>query len=73
MEQSKREACGLSDKKGARMPPKKLSPGQKAPTSGQYRPIGGGGREITAVKGNRLPPTQPGESGYKLVDPTKHK
>ena len=52
-------------------------PGEKAPRSGQYEvtgPRGGSrGREVTAVKGERLPPTQvPGER-YRLVDPTKHK
>ena len=54
----------------------KLSPGTRAPKSGQYKVVGprGGdkGREVTSTKGNPLPPTQnPGE-GYILVDPTKH-
>ncbi len=52
-------------------------PGQKAPESGQYGVIGpkGGktGTEITATKGETLPPTpKPGQT-FKLVDKTKHK
>ena len=59
------------------MSQKLYKPGEKAPRSGQYvvtGPRGGSrGREVTAVKGERLPPTQkPGER-YRLVDPTKHK
>ena len=53
-----------------------LRPGQKAPASGQYGqvgPRGGKGREITAVKGEPLPPTTKKGSTYKLVDPTKNK
>ena len=53
-----------------------LRPGQKAPASGQYGqvgPRGGKGREITAVKGEPLPPTTNKGSTYKLVDPTKNK
>ncbi len=53
-----------------------LSPGSKAPASGQYEivgPRGGHGAERTVTKGEPLPPTpQPG-STYKLVDPTKNK
>ena len=43
-------------------------PGQKAPASGQYGVVGpkGGktGTEVTATKGERLPPTQ--KSGSRL-------
>lgn len=34
---------------------KATSPGKPAPTSGQYRPVGGG-NEVTVPKGHRLPP-----------------
>jgi hypothetical protein len=55
---------------------KKLTPGTIAPRSGQYQergPRGGAGREVTVVRGERMPPTtQPGSS-YTLVDPTKNK
>lgn len=59
------------------MAKKALKPGELVPASGQYEVIGprGGerGREITGVRGKRLPPTQqPGEK-YRLVDKTKHK
>ena len=52
-------------------------PGQKAPVSGQYGIVGpkGGktGTEVTATKGETLPPTpKPGQS-FVLVDKTKHK
>ena len=47
-------------------------PGQPAPTSGQYRPKGGGA-EITMPKGHRLPPTpRPGQT-WVNVDPSKNK
>lgn len=54
-----------------------LKPGSKAPASGQYGVIGPRGgktnKEITAVKGKPLPPTQrPGER-YVLNDPTNNK
>lgn len=54
-----------------------FKPGQIAPRSGEYgvRGVRGGdlGREITATRGEPLPPTQkPGQS-YVLNDPTKHK
>ena len=53
-----------------------LRPGTPAPASGQYRPVGPRGgvakKEITAVKGKRLPPTTSGGS-FKLVDRTKNK
>jgi hypothetical protein len=52
-------------------------PGQKAPVSGQYGVVGprGGktGTEITAVKGETLPPTPKAGQGFDLVDKTKHK
>lgn len=52
-----------------------LKPGEKVPVSGQYEEIGprGGwiGKEITGVKGKRLPPPHSGVA-YKLVDRTKH-
>ena len=54
-------------------------PGTKAPASGQYSPCNNDGKkcntskEITAVKGKPLPPTQkPGQS-YVFVDGTKNK
>ena len=54
-----------------------LKPGQKAPESGQYSVVGpkGGktGTEITATKGETLPPTQKPGQGFVLVDKTKHK
>ena len=56
--------------------PKILAPGTPTPKSGQYAlvgPRGGLGPEITATKGNPLPPTPKPNSGYVLVDPTKHK
>lgn len=56
---------------------KPLSPGQKAPKSGQYEQVGprGGktGVERTVTKGEPLPPTDKKGMGYKLTDPTKHK
>lgn len=58
---------------------KTYKPGTKAPASGQYSPCNKNGKacntkkEITAVKGKKLPPTQkPGQS-YILVDGTKNK
>lgn len=58
---------------------KPLSPGSKAPDSGQYKPVGPrggavpGSGEITGVKDHRLPPTpEPGQK-WQIVDPTKHK
>ena len=53
-----------------------LRPGQKAPASGQYQeigPRGGKGREVTTVKGERLPPSTKSGSTYRLVDPSKNK
>jgi hypothetical protein len=55
---------------------KKLTPGTPTPKSGQYElvgPRGGRGPEITSTKGNPLPPTPKPNSGYVLVDATKHK
>lgn len=51
-------------------------PGTPAPASGEFDVIGprGGdtGKQVTGVKGHRLPPTpQPGQS-YKLVRPAKN-
>lgn len=53
-----------------------LKPGAQAPKSGQYQeigPRGGKGREVTSVKGEKLPPTTKSGSSYKLVDPSKNK
>jgi hypothetical protein len=56
---------------------KGLKPGSVAPKSGQYGVVGprGGktGKEVTSVKGERLPPTQKSGQTYNLVDPTKNK
>lgn len=55
---------------------KPLKPGSEVPRSGQYQeigPRGGAGREVTAVKGEMLPPTTKVGSIYKLVDPSKNK
>jgi YjzC-like protein len=53
-----------------------LKPGVKVPASGQYReigPRGGRRREVTSVKGEKLPPTSTKGSTYKLVDRTRNK
>jgi len=51
---------------------KPVKPGTPAPSSGQYRPVGGG-PEVTVPKGHRLPPSpRPGKS-WVNVDPTKNK
>jgi hypothetical protein len=47
-----------------------LKPGQKCPTSGQYR-NSHTEKQCTAVKGERLPPGPKG-SRWKLTDPTRH-
>lgn len=53
------------------MAAKRLTPGTKAPSSGQYRPSRGG-PEVTVPKGHRLPPGPKG-TVWKNVDPTKNK
>jgi hypothetical protein len=53
-----------------------LRPGAKVPRSGQYQqtgPRGGQGKEVTSVKGERLPPTPRRGMTYTMVDPTKNK
>lgn len=50
----------------------KLPPGTPAPTSGQYRNTSTG-NEVTATRGNPLPPTPKSGQAYTLVDATKHK
>lgn len=62
--------CGGSEE-GLAMS-KSVPPGTPAPSSGQYRP-GGGGSEITGVKGRPLPPTPKSGQGWVLVDRTRHK
>lgn len=51
---------------------KSVPPGTPAPSSGQYRP-GGGGSEITGIEGRPLPPTPKPGQGWVLVDRTRHK
>ena len=59
------------------MQKKVMSPGTKAPASGQYGIIGprGGdtGKERTVVKGEPLPPTPESGQSYVLNDRTKNK
>ena len=58
------------------MSKKNLTPGDKAPVSGQYLtigPKGGKGKEITSTKGKPLPPTETPGSTYELIDPTNNK
>lgn len=58
------------------VPKKGLTPGKKAPRSGQYQqvgPRGGRGKEVTSVKGEPLPPAPQKGTTYTLVDPTKNK
>lgn len=54
----------------------RLHPGQSAPFSGQYAEVGPLGlqttREVTAVKGKRMPPTLAPGISYVLVDPTNN-
>ena len=53
-----------------------LSPGTKAPSSGQYLqigPRGGKGKEVTVVKGEPLPPPPSKGIKYQIVDRTKNK
>jgi hypothetical protein len=55
---------------------KGLTPGSKTPSSGQYQqigPRGGKGKEITAVRGEPLPPAPSKGMTYKIVDRTKNK
>ena len=47
-------------------------PGQKAPVSGQYKNTKTG-TEVTAVKGEPLPPTPKPNQSYLLADKTLHK
>ena len=51
---------------------KYVKTGQKAPTSGQYRPVGSK-NEITLIQGKTVPPTSDGKTKFVLVDKTKHK
>ena len=54
----------------------KLKPGSRAPVSGQYQqigPRGGTGREVTAARGETLPPTTIPGSTYRIADRTKNK
>jgi hypothetical protein len=55
---------------------KKLTPGMRAPASGQYEIIGprGGhtGVERTVVKGEPLPPTPNTGETYRIADRTKN-
>lgn len=46
--------------------------GEKAPTSGQYRPKGTK-EEITLSKGDRVPPYDKQAKKFVLVDKTKHR
>jgi hypothetical protein len=46
--------------------------GEKAPISGQYRPMGTK-QEITLSKGDRVPPYHQRAKNFVLVDITKHK
>ena len=49
-----------------------LKPGTPAPLSGQYQNTTTR-TEVTATRGEPLPPTPRSGQGYRLVDPTKHK
>jgi hypothetical protein len=51
---------------------KGLKPGTPAPASGQYRNRGTR-TEVTATKGEPLPPTPHKGQKYDLVDRTRHK
>lgn len=50
----------------------KTTTGQKAPVSGQYKPVGGKS-EVTLIKGKNVPPTSNGATTFVLVDKTKHR
>ena len=54
------------------MSAKRLTPGTKAPSSGQYRPARGGA-EVTVPKGHRLPPGPSKGTTWRIVDRTKNK
>jgi hypothetical protein len=56
------------------MPKITVKPGNPAPESGQYRPVGGI-VEVTLVKDKTTPPNNSGKGQQKfvLVDKTKHK
>ena len=52
-----------------------LRPGAKVPRSGQYQQTGprrAQDKEVTSVKGERLPPTPRRGMTYTLVDATKN-
>lgn len=55
---------------------KKLTPGTRAPASGQYEIVGPrGGRtgvERTVVRGEPLPPTPNPREGYRIADRTNN-
>lgn len=51
---------------------KRMSPGTKAPDSGQYKNTTTK-TEVTVTKGEPLPPTPKSGQKYVLADPTKHK
>jgi hypothetical protein len=50
---------------------KTIRPGQKVPTSGQYK--NPSGKEITLIKGKPAPPTRKPGQKFTLVDKTKHR
>jgi len=50
--------------------PSKPHTGQKAPTSGIYRPTNGG-KEVAISKGDTLPPSKGDGTNYTLVRPTR--
>lgn len=56
---------------------KKLSPGEKAPASGQYAVINPAGektkKEVTVVKGEPMPPTETKGQTYVMNDPSNNK
>lgn len=54
----------------------KLKPGMTAPASGQYDMVGSKGgliKEVTAVKGNVMPPTTKPGGSYQISDRTNNK
>jgi hypothetical protein len=69
-------AADSTRRNGKMSKPKGMKPGQITPNSGIYQAIGprsGKGAEVTAVKGEPLPPTQEKGTTYNEVRPTKHK